>query len=40
MICGSVDMLKEVSAIVEASGFIQGSNASPADFIVEKAFVE
>jgi ferredoxin--NADP+ reductase len=40
MICGSVDMLKEVSALVEASGFIEGSNASPADFIVEKAFAE
>ena len=40
MICGSVDMLNEVSVLLESNGFIQGSNASPADYIIEKAFAE
>lgn len=40
MICGSVDMLNEVSALLETNDFSQGSNASPADYIIEKAFAE
>ena len=38
MICGSMEMLKDISALVEAKGFAQGSNAMPADYVIEKAF--
>ena len=40
MICGSVAMLKDVKAIVEKAGFEEGSNAKPAAFVVERAFVD
>lgn len=39
MICGSMDMLRDVKALVEARGFREGSNSEPADFVVERAFV-
>ena len=39
MICGSMAMLRDVKSIVEAKGFAEGSNAEPADFVVERAFV-
>ncbi len=38
MICGSMAMLKDTAALVEARGFVEGSNAAPADYVVEKAF--
>jgi len=40
MICGSLSMLRDVKALVEAAGFAEGSKSSPADFVVEKAFVD
>ncbi|EKF42017.1 oxidoreductase FAD/NAD(P)-binding protein [Nitratireductor indicus C115] len=39
MICGSMEMLKDVKALVEKAGLKEGSNAEPADFVVERAFV-
>jgi len=39
MICGSMGLLEDMKAICEARGFEEGSNAAPADFVVEKAFV-
>lgn len=39
MICGSMDMLKDVKAIVEAHGFEEGSLSHPGTFVVERAFV-
>ncbi|MDZ4762083.1 MAG: ferredoxin--NADP reductase [Alphaproteobacteria bacterium] len=39
MICGSLEMLADTRALVEKAGFTEGSNASPAQFVVEKAFV-
>ncbi|WP_265517810.1 ferredoxin--NADP reductase [Nitratireductor luteus] len=39
MICGSMDMLKDVKALTEKAGLKEGSNAEPADFVVERAFV-
>ena len=39
MICGSTAMLNETKEIAEEAGFIEGSNAAPGDFVVEKAFV-
>lgn len=39
MICGSLDMIRDVKTLVEKSGLVEGSNAAPADFVVERAFV-
>lgn len=39
MICGSMHMLKDVKSLLEAAGFSEGSNAHPAEFVVERAFV-
>jgi len=39
MICGSMDMIRDVKALVEAAGFTEGSNHAPAEFVVERAFV-
>lgn len=39
MICGSAPMIADTKAILEKAGFKEGSNAAPADFVVEKAFV-
>ena len=39
MICGSEGLLKDVKRICLDRNFVEGSNAAPADFVVEKAFV-
>jgi ferredoxin/flavodoxin---NADP+ reductase len=39
MICGSMALNKDIRAILLDRGFTEGSNAAPADFTVEKAFV-
>ncbi|MEZ5936876.1 MAG: ferredoxin--NADP reductase [Hyphomonadaceae bacterium] len=39
MICGSMDMINDTRACVERAGLTEGSNAQPAEFVVEKAFV-
>ena len=38
MICGSMQMLLDTKALCERHGLVEGSNASPADFVIEKAF--
>lgn len=38
MICGSMAMLEELKAGLEAAGFAEGSNARPGEFVVERAF--
>ena len=40
MICGSMAMLKDIKALVEAAGFSEGSNSAPGEFVVERAFVD
>ncbi len=40
MICGSMDMIRDVKALVEKAGLTEGSNAKPAEFVVERAFVD
>ncbi|MBI1394286.1 MAG: ferredoxin--NADP reductase [Alphaproteobacteria bacterium] len=40
MICGSMAMLQDTKALCENAGLEEGSNASPGDFVVEKAFVD
>ncbi|HEY1943985.1 MAG TPA: ferredoxin--NADP reductase [Roseiarcus sp.] len=39
MLCGSMGMIRDVAAMLEAGGFREGSNADPADFVIERAFV-
>ena len=39
MICGSMEMLKDVKELAENHGFVEGSLSSPASFVVERAFV-
>lgn len=40
MICGSMEMLKDVKILCEKAGLVEGSNAAPATFVVERAFVD
>jgi ferredoxin--NADP+ reductase len=39
MLCGSMHMIKEVAAILDAQGLVEGSNSEPGDFVLERAFV-
>jgi ferredoxin--NADP+ reductase len=39
MLCGSMGMIRDVKAMLEPKGFIEGSNAEPGNFVVERAFV-
>ena len=39
MICGSMEMLEDCKARCETAGLTEGSNARPAEFVIEKAFV-
>ncbi|GMG82150.1 ferredoxin--NADP reductase [Paralimibaculum aggregatum] len=40
MICGSMAMLKDVKALLEQAGLYEGANNKPAEFVVERAFVD
>jgi len=40
MICGSMDFLKDTKAILESVGLTEGANSKPAEFVVERAFVD
>ncbi len=39
MICGSMAMIKDTKAVLEARGLTEGANNNPAEFVVERAFV-
>jgi ferredoxin/flavodoxin---NADP+ reductase len=39
MMCGSMGMIKDIRAMLEPLGFTEGSNNSPGNFVVERAFV-
>jgi len=39
MICGSMAMIKDAAALLESHGMVEGSNAEPGDFVIERAFV-
>jgi ferredoxin--NADP+ reductase len=39
MICGSMEMLKDIKALCEAHGLTEGSNSQPGQFVIERAFV-
>ena len=40
MICGSIEMLNEFKEICLEKGLQEGSNSSPGQFVIEKAFVD
>ena len=40
MICGSMEMLRDVKALCEAAGLTEGANNRPGEFVVERAFVD
>ncbi len=39
MLCGSMEMIKDMAHLCEAHGMTEGSNAEPGDFVLERAFV-
>ena len=39
MLCGSMDMIKDLAKICEDHGMAEGSNSEPGDFVLERAFV-
>jgi ferredoxin/flavodoxin---NADP+ reductase len=40
MLCGSPQMLADMKAVLEERGFREGASGRPAEFVVERAFVE
>ena len=40
MICGSPEMLRDLKALCEKSGFVEGNTSTPGQFVIERAFVE
>lgn len=40
MVCGSPSMLSDITSLLETRGFEEGAGHSPADFTIERAFVE
>lgn len=39
MMCGSMAMIRDLSAMLDKLGFTEGSNATPGDYVIERAFV-
>jgi ferredoxin/flavodoxin---NADP+ reductase len=39
MMCGSMGMIKDVKAMLEPKGFIEGNSSQQGNFVVERAFV-
>ncbi len=39
MLCGSMEFIKDMAALIESQGLVEGSNADPGDFVLERAFV-
>jgi len=40
MLCGNPDLITDMRAILETRGFKEGSSGKPAQYVIEKAFVE
>jgi len=40
MLCGSMGMIRDLAARLEALGFEEGSNANPGAYVIERAFVD
>ncbi len=39
MMCGSMDMIRDLAKLLEDTGFVEGSNAKPGQYVIERAFV-
>jgi ferredoxin--NADP+ reductase len=39
MLCGSMAMIKDQAAMLAELKFVEGSNASPGHYVIERAFV-
>ncbi|MCW6534073.1 ferredoxin--NADP reductase [Sphingomonas lycopersici] len=39
MLCGSTEMIREISALLADAGLREGSNANPGHYVIERAFV-
>jgi ferredoxin--NADP+ reductase len=39
MMCGSMMMIRDIGAMLEERGFVEGSNAKPGSYVIERAFV-
>jgi ferredoxin--NADP+ reductase len=39
MLCGSMAMIREQAATLDTLGFVEGSNATPGHYVIERAFV-
>jgi ferredoxin--NADP+ reductase len=39
MLCGSTEMIRDFAKLLEGQGFVEGSNANPGSFVIERAFV-
>lgn len=39
MLCGSTEMIRDFAQLLEKQGFVEGSNANPGTFVIERAFV-
>ena len=40
MICGSPEMLRDLKALCEKRGFVEGSTTRPGQFVIERAFAD
>jgi ferredoxin--NADP+ reductase len=40
MICGNMDFNLDIKALLEGYGLEEGANSKPAQFVVEKAFLD
>jgi ferredoxin--NADP+ reductase len=40
MLCGNPDLLADMKPILEERGFTEGASNHPAEYVIEKAFVE
>lgn len=40
MMCGNPDLIRDMTALLQQKGFREGSSGAPAEFVIEKAFVE
>jgi len=40
MICGSIEMTRDLRAMMAEFGLREGSNSTPAEFVIERAFVD
>ena len=39
MLCGSMAMIKDTASLLESCGLVEGSNAEPGHYVLERAFV-